>query len=411
VAKYRFVVLSTLVSVFTFLRSLLFMRTLGYGDLGQVAMVQTLAIAVGFLQGGLINGAYIQYAAHEPELNRRIVQTLSTGVLILIPIGILTIVFVYLLGFSQNIIWNGTLGFGFMAGIATLSFTWMNNSLIADEKLGLSNAINLGAAILSFLTALLSAQFGLYAALLSVLLQPLAATIGALWMEPSLRPQKLGLHRETLSLLLKLGFVPFMSGIALLASYQVERWSIAFALGPDALGHYYIVLIYSAFFGLVPSALLNVHFPRAKRALATQEKSNFTQIMRQHLYELMGYILLAVIVTVLLSDKIVGTLLPAYSSQVDLVYYSLPALLTFTLRDSASLVMYATERMRPIVTAGVATLVVFITLIVLLYYSGYFSLTAVLAAKTVAICPWTIFLFLAQRRELDRLKGIKCGVS
>jgi O-antigen/teichoic acid export membrane protein len=401
--KYRYVAVSMLVSLIAFTRNLLLMKTLDLTALGQMALMQTLVMLVGFLQVGLMNGAYIQYAARDREINRLIIQVITTGILLLVPVVALVAQAAKTFGLLTDLIWPGTLTIGLAAGIATLASTWMNNSLIADGMLAYSNLINLGAVLVSLLVAILSQHQGLTAALFAVLVQPLAVAIGALVIAPNLRPRRLGLHFETIALLFKLGFTPFISGLAVLATHQVERWSIAVALGPEELGRFYLVLMYATFFALVPSALLNVYFPPAKRAFATQEAVQLRNFVHRHLRDLLVYFLLAVLLTVLLMPTLVARFLPTFSSSTALVYYALPGLLLFTLRDSASLILFSSGQMRQLLTAGAMTFGLFCFALLLLAMTGTLSLITVIVARAVTTLPGTLLLFVVQWPQLNEV--------
>ena len=402
-SQYRYVAVTTLVSLLAFARNLLFMKTLDLVELGQITLMQTLVMLVGFVQIGLINGAYIQYAARDRDVNRRIVGVMATGVLALLPLAVLVVVVVRMTGWAETVVWPETLAIGLAAGVATLASTWMNNALVADGLLRQSNLINLGAVLLSLFVAFLSRDHGLDMALLAVLVQPLTVAVAAMLIDPNLRPRSLGLHKETLALLFRLGIMPFLGGLAVLAMYQVERWSIAVVLGPKALGQFYIVLMYSTFFGLIPVALLNVFFPQAKRAFMARDVAAMLTFVRRHRRDLLMYFGLAVLVTLLLMPPSVARFLPEFTESAALIYYALPGLVLFTLRDTASLVLFSSGQMRPLLTAGLVTLCTFGIGLLLLWLTGRFSLASVLMARAVATLPGTVLLWVMQRRQIRDL--------
>jgi O-antigen/teichoic acid export membrane protein len=402
-SKYRYVLVTALVSLLAFGRNLLFMKTLDLAALGQVALMQTLVMLVGFVQLGLINGAFIQYSARDRDMNRRIVELMTTGVLALLPVAAILVFVAGASDIVRNVLWAETLTIGLVAGIATIASTWLNNALVADGLLGQSNLINLSAVTLSLAVAFMSRDHGLTAALLSVLIQPLTVALLATAIDPNLRPRAFGIHRETLRLLMRLGFMPFIAGLLVLVMHQLERWSIAAILGPEALGHFYLVLMYSAFFGLIPGALLNAFFPQAKRAYGAQEKALLLDFVCRHLRDLLVYFLLAVVVTVLVMPWAVARFLPEFTDSQRLVYFALPGLVLFSLRDSASLVLFSSGQMRPLITAGLVTLGAYCFGLVALWAAGRFSLNSVLIARMIAIFLGTILLMVAQRRQIKDL--------
>lgn len=409
--KYRYVAVTILVSLLAFARNLFFMKSLDLASLGQVTLMTTLIMLVGYVQVGMINGAYNQYAARDREVNRRIVELMTTGVLALIPLAIIVTMALQTTGVLAHLVWPETLAFGIAAGIATLASTWMNNALIADGLLGRSNLINVAAVLTSLLAAFLSLDYGLSAALSSLMLQPLIVVLAALVLDPNLRPRSLGLHRETLRLLFRLGSMPFFAGLAVLLMYQVERWSIAAILGSEALGKFYIVLMYTTFFALIPAALMNVYLPPAKRAYVARETRLLMDNVRHHQRDLLAYFLLAVLVTVLLMPPAVERFLPKFTDSAALVYYALPGLVLFTLRNTASLVLYSSGQMRPLLVAGVVTLSLFCVGLTVLWVVGHFSLASVLVARMLATLPGTVLLVVAQRRQLNDMGPARCAHS
>lgn len=399
---YVYVIVNTLVSVIAFGRNVLFMKTLGLGDVGQVAMMQTIVMLVGFVQVGTINGAYILFAERKTDQTQRIVNILTWGVA-----GLAALAGVGVLmgagGLFAPLIAPESLIIGCFAGLATLASTWMNNLLIAKGALGRSNIVNVIAVSASLGVAILSADLGLSAALVSILLQPLLVACGALAIERDVRPSASRPEAQTLRQLLRLGLMPFLGGLMTLASYQLERWSIAIVLGQEALGNFYLVMMYMSFFGLIPVALLNVSFPRALRALQAGELDEFARIRRRHMAEILSYGVFALVGTLWLLSLVVERVIPEYGSAVALTFLMFPVVLVFTLRDSASLVLYSMKKTRPILVSGLILVGSYAVLLMGAALTGLFSLENVVILRGVAVGLSTAHLFWARRASLRGL--------
>lgn len=402
--KYRYILVTTVVSLLAFARNLLFMKTLDLASLGQIALMQTLVMLVGFVQIGLINGAFIQYAARDPAVNRRIVDLMATGLLLLLLVAAVAVAAARLAGINTNVLWPQTLTIGVAAGIASLASTWLNNALIADGQLGRSNLINLFAVVLSLAVALLSRSNGLTFALLAMLIQPLTVALAAMAFDRTLRPRTIRFDGEMVHLLLRLGFTPFISGVFVLAMHQIERWSIAAVLGSNALGQFYIVLMYATFFALIPAALMNVFLPQARRAFAAKESKLLTELVRLHLRDLIVYFALALLITLLIMPPALKQFLPEFSKHRSLVYYALPGLVLFTLRDTGSLVLFSTGRMQPLLVAGLAMLMTFGVSLLVIWLAGRFSLVSVLVARAGASLLGTALLLAAQQQQIKQIR-------
>lgn len=405
--KYRYVLMTTLVSLLTFSRNLLFMKTLNLADLGQLAIMQTLVMLVGFVQLGLINGAYIQYSAHDASVNRRIVDMLGSSMLLLIPFGIGMYALIATSNTFHQIIELQTLAFGLAAGLATLTSTWLNNALVADSLLGTSNRVNLGAVLLSLLLAIFSRHLGLTLALISIMVQPILVVLLVLIIRPELRPQKLYFDRSTFMLVIRLGATPFLGGLAALAMTQVERWTIAIELGSTVLGQFYPVIMFTTFFTLIPAALLNVHFPQAKRAHAAGEFEQFKKIARMHVRDIAVYFLITAIALVLLAPKVVAYLLPGDADATYLLYWALPGLFLYNLRDSASLVLFSTSKIKPLLATSATTLILFSGTLLALSMTGRLSLVSILIGRAFAILPGTCYLIYVKRYQIGNLMDVR----
>ena len=319
-SSYVYVVINTVVSLLAFGRNLLFMNSLGLAEVGQIALMQTIVMLVGFAQGGLISGTFILWAGGDVVLNRRMADVLFVGKAVL---GVLLICGLAIVGpdVLAPIVNPETLLIGLAAGLATLASTWMNNALVADQKLRQSNLLNVVAVLMSLGLAILTLETNsLMLALGAIALQPLLVALGAMLLDTLARPRIVRPDPDTLRRMLAIGVRPFLGSLSLLLVYQIERWSIAGTMGPEALGRYFIVILYMTFFLLVPTALMNVNFPRASRALAAGETDSFRQIIRRHMAELAIYAGLALLIKLALLSLVLDTFLPNFTGTESLVY-------------------------------------------------------------------------------------------
>jgi len=380
--RFGYVAANVFISGLGFLRNVLFMRLMGQGDLGQIALMQTISMSVGLLQFGLINGGYRIYASGDPITNRRVNNNVFTSLTFLAALLLIGLLVAGQTGLpAGSPIHFETVVFGIATGIATLSSTWTNNTLVAEGRLGLSNFINLGAAIGSLLVAVFAGKMGLHLALLAVLIQPVVVTVLALMLNPAIRPRP-SLGNKILRELLALGFFPFCTGVLTLVNMQVERWFIIFDMGAEPLGRYYIVMIYAMIFSLVPVSFLNLYFPKAIRAYEAGNQNVFFGIVRRHLNALLLYIVALAVLTGLLLGWALNTFLVNFSGQERLVFLSLPGLVALTFFDSAALVLQSTRRMLPIFLFGAIALIVNTALLAGAVAIGKLSLEFAAIAKS-----------------------------
>jgi O-antigen/teichoic acid export membrane protein len=381
--RFIYVGANVFISALGFLRNVLFMRMMGQGDLGQIALMQTISMSVGLLQFGIINGGYRIYASGDPTKNRLVnnnVFACLTFLAVILLVGILALGQTSLLRGTS--IHFETIVFGVASGIVSLSSTWTNNTLVAEGRLSLSNLINLGAASASLMVASLAGEMGLHLALIAVLAQPLVVTVLALIFNPSIRP-RLALRKKILGEILLLGFSPFCAGVLTLVNMQIERWFITVEMGTESLGKYYIVMIYSTIFSIVPASLNNVFFPRAMRAYEMKEKVMFWKIFRRYLLALVVYVASLSVLTMIMMGWALNAYLMNFKGQEILIFLALPGLAAMTCFDSAALVFQSTRKMLPIFLFSFISLVISVILLGGAVATNRFSLECASIAKSV----------------------------
>lgn len=388
--KYLYVVATVLISGLGFARNFVFMQFLGLGDVGQIALMQTIVMLIGFVQIGLINGGYRIYAIGDSD-QKKVNDVLFSYLLIAI-IALTLIVWLSLVFLQSPEVKGLTVSIGAAAGMATLASVWLNNTLIAHGKLMVSNAVNLIAVTVSFIVGIIAVPHGLWAALLAILIQPLGMVILVLVFQRKMRPTQFIIDFELSKRILKLGFMPFFTGILLLGSYQIERWSVVSVLGSDALGLFYLAILYTTIFVLVPVALLNLYYPSAIRAFEAKNLPEFKRIVKRHFLELLIYFALSMLITLSLLHYTLANYLPLYLDSEYLVYLAIPGLLAFSLGDVASLILLSIRWMRPLVIWGGIVLATDAIILMVLYKTDQFTLEMVVLAKTAAFILGFIYL-------------------
>lgn len=400
--RYRYVFLNTAISLIAFVRNVMFMRTLGIEDLAQVSLMQTLVMLIGFIQIGMLNGAFVAMAAKDDEKDRRVVDLVWTALVFLVVV-ITVGVAAGLAGLRPLVVAPSTLVIGGIAGAATLGSTFVSNALIAHGDLDRANAIGLGAVLASLALGLIGAPHGLIFALFAVLAQPLLVMVGAVLSTGKLRPSALSFDEPEARNLLRMGAPIFSGTIFLLLSYQLERWAIVFDLGEAALGHFYLVMMYMNFFVLLPASILNLHFPPALRALKAGSVAEFRSHTRRHMRDLFAYLMVAGLLTYFVMPTLLREALPQFSNDAYLVYLVFPAMTLFVLRDTTALVFLATKQTDAFIVGSAVFFASYSIGLALLILSATFSLERLLIARGVAAIASLIVATFLCRKSLARL--------
>jgi len=399
-----YVIANVVVSAIGFFRNILFMRTLDHGDLGQVAMLQTIVVVVGFVQLGLLNGGYRLYVGADSSNAAQINNTVMTNIA---SIGVLLLpaVSLWLLigGIHIPNVATGTLLFACVIGVVTMGSTWVNNTLIAQARLGTSSAVNLCASTASFLVALAHGPDKLQLALFALLLQPICVLVLTLVIHAPSRPN-IAVDATLTRKIIEIGFAPYCAAIVALTNFQIERWFIVVKLGSDAMGTYYLTVVYSTIFTLLPISLLNLFYPKTVSAFDRRDKTRFDFLIRKHLLVICAYLGTTVVLTCALLSWALDHYLKAYAGQQNLVYLALPGLIAYVLFDNVVLILQSAKKMLNIFLFTLIALAV--NVVALAWASESDALTLELAATfksfsfTVAAMVIVADLYIRRRRLL-----------
>lgn len=395
-----YVIANVAASAFGFLRNILFMRTLDHGDLGQIAMLQTIVVVVGFVQLGLINGGYRLYAGADASSGAQINNAVMTN---LASLSLLLLSAVFMLqfigGFSIPNVKSKTLLIGCFIGVAMMGATWVNNTLIAQGKLDISSVVNLSASAISLLVAIAPVPDKYEMALLAFFMQPICIFVLALFIHPTSRPS-IAIDGKLTRKIIEIGFAPYCAAIVALTNFQIERWFIVAELGSDAVGVYYLSIVYWTIFTLVPISLLNLFYPKTVSAFDRRDKKIFNSLVRNHLAVLLCYIFTVVSLTYLFLPWVLENYLRTYADQQRLVYLILPGLIAYVLFDNAVLILQSTKKMLSIFLFAVIALGLNIVTLVwaTILHGLTLELAAILKSVSFVVAAFIIAVDLYIRR-------------
>lgn len=325
-------------------RSYVAMRVLGYAELGQVALLQSLAMFVGVMQFGVINGGYRLLCGAQSAGAPAVNDTVWT--ILLLIAAACAMVGLMLPLWSDDAAVLLALELGLLAGVGTLLRNWLTSNLTAGQRLRQLNRDSLLAALLSLSALLFVPLAPLQACLASILIQPLAFVALAMWHEPALRPKAFRLDRELTRKLLSSGFVVFLTSLFLQANLQVERWYVTETIGLEALGHLYLAILFVNLFQILPSSLDGLFLPRLVRAHEAGQALLIRLDLRRLLALLALYCLLSAAAVGLLAVPVLEWLLPKYVQDLPYLWWVLPGLVVYTLSSPFAIVFNVLIRYR-----------------------------------------------------------------
>lgn len=324
-----FVVVNVAVNLVFLGRSYLTMQVLDYRQLGLAALLQSIVLLIGLTHLGFLNGGYRMLCSSSEEEARRVNNLTFT---LLAGIGIAAAV---VMSVSLPFISTGDARLvtvlGATGGVVSLVRTWMTNHMIARGALARLNRINLWSALASMAPLALIPVAPLAACLAAVVMQPVAFVLTAAVLDRSVLPSRLELSGHLTRMVLQTGFVIFLTGVFLQVNVQLERWYITGFLGIEALGHFYLAILFVTLFQMVPNALDQIFLPPIVRAHAAGDGDGVSRGLRQFFLVEGAYCLVAAIALAFLAQPVISLLLPKYLP--DLLYVNLvaPGLILFTL--------------------------------------------------------------------------------
>lgn len=404
--KIWYVIINILVSTVGFARSFMFMKWLDMNALGIISLVQTIIMFLGLFQIGLLNGGYRIFALDKVEEQKNINNLLFTYIGILSCISMLFWL-VLVASDTQIIISNDLMLVSLICGLFTLTMNWLTNTLIGKRLIKSINDINLISALCSVVLLPLVALMGTYGAVIVLTSQPLIFIIITLIKHKELRPTQLYFNIKEVKRVLSFGFIPFISGISILVNLQIERWSIAEFLSVEALGQFYLLFLYITLFMLVPNSINSIFFPIGIKSFEDKDYTRFKEITKRYTLVILLYMAVVLGFTFLMLQPMVDMIFPNHSSNTIYVYYAIPGIILTVLCGPISLVMNAMVILRPMLLAGVASIVTNIVLIFGFDYFGYLDLVTMTFIKNLVSLSSFIFyaIFIIQNRRIFKLRN------
>lgn len=397
--SFFFIAINVFVAFLGFIRSFAFMKFFDFSELGLITLINTSVMLVGFFQLGLINGAYRIVALQESESNVKVNNVIFSYFTLLF----FALIVISSIGFILSLFTDLSLVLLVISiGILTLITNWLTNSLIGSREYGKLNAANFLSAFASLLCLVLAYFYGLWGAIISLLIQPLLFILITFLTNKITIPTKFDIDFKYIRYILNFGFIPFLSGIFVLIYAQIERWSINFFLGSEALGKMYMVFLVATLWVLVPSSILNLFFPKAIKFYSDNDLTNFNKIIRKNAIVTLIYCIVVSLLIIVLLQPIVSFIFPKHQSFVFLVVIGLPGLIFRTLSDPIALYLNSIVKLKPIFWSDVLALIIYFLSILILLSLKLFSLTNFVVCFNVYFIFKFIYLFISYFKLRDK---------
>ena len=372
IPRYGFVATTILSSVATFIKSFFFMDILSKGELGKLALFQSVIIFVTFLQIGILHGGY-RLISLSILRQKRVNNAVATYLFILF---FLLLICFLIARFLFNIDWIWLIGV--FIGLASLFSGWNSNMHIALGRTNKISLITLCSIILSLCLIPSLYALSFYGAVLVIALQPVLISLFSYIFNKDFN-LKISFNNKFklyFYYCIKIGFIPFITSVLHYINLQIERWIIGADLGIVELGNYYLVFVYVSFFSLIPGAIGTLNFPKLMKLIAPNNniKKKLIREFKFYYLELVSFLVLMFFATFYLLPIIVDELIPQFSSGVQYVYIVFYGLVFFTLIDPISFIINAKLHYRELVQIYIFSVLMSIICYWYIYSNGIGSL-------------------------------------
>lgn len=402
--RYGYLAITLLNSAVTFLKSYLFMDFLGKEQLGYIALFQSMIMLANFLQIGVIYGGY-RLISFSINRQRRVNDAVVTYLAILF---VCAIVILLISSFFTplNWFWIG----GFLIGLVSLWNNWISNMHIALGRTTKLSILMLISLTLSFIAIPLLYINPLLGAITLIALQPIFFVILSYLSNKDFGFTFKLKNWIYLRLTIKLGFIPFLTGILHYINLQVERWVIGFDLGVKALGEYYLVFVYVGLFAIIPSALGTLNFPTFMKALSntSNKGQTFYGIFKVYYLELIIYLIVMTFGTFCVMPWIINLILPMHNAGVHYVQIVFFGLLLFTLIDPISFVINAKLHYKALIMIYLGSVLVSLLTYCFIYFNKMgslinYSYVNVLFYSSITI-GYLLYFFILGKKSLKNVE-------
>lgn len=391
-SSFIFIAINILVAFLGFVRSFAFMKFFDFKELGIITLVSTAAALIGFFQIGLINGGYRIIALQDKDLRIKTNNVVFSFFGVLLIALFLGSIVGYFLGWFSNVLILIVVN---VLGIGMLVNNWLTNTLIGGSEFKRLNIANASSALASLLCLVLAYYFGLYGALISLVIQPLLFVLLVFTTDHKELPTKFDFDLKHIKYILSFGFIPFVSGIFFMLYQQIERWGVNLFLGPEALGKMYLVFLMTTLFLLIPTSINSLFFPRSVKLFSDGENMLLKKLINQYFLILILYCSICIILTVLIFPSLIEFVFPNHYLYINLVFILLPGLVFRCLCDPIGLLLNSMVKLKPILYSDIISTVFYCLMIAVLSIMNVFSLENIVICYVLYSLVKLIYLFVA----------------
>lgn len=391
-SKALFVIINILVSFITFGKSFLFMRYLPESGLGVIMLFNSIIALFGLFQIGLLNGGHRILSIDANHEDYQGVNNTNFSYVVYLTASLILIAIFYFLFHEGDVLLSVL---AIIAGGFSLLKNWYSNVLVARKQLREINILNLVSALVSLGFAISIFYIGEIGAILAISSIHVAFVLLFIIRMKNYRPLSLRIDFRHFKAMIAFGFVPYLSGIIIVLTNQIDRIIIAERLSLEDLGQLYLSSIFLHAFTLLPVNLTQLFGPDAINSYSKRNIKRTKLVTIRLFFILAVYSLLAFIAVRLLGEIVISYIFPDKIGQLVYLYILLPGFICVVLAKPFMFYLYAALNLRPIFYSNLFSLGSYILILLLLIVFNNFSLVTVTYAKSIQsaiVLFFTLFL-------------------
>jgi O-antigen/teichoic acid export membrane protein len=369
--KQLYIISTIVLSFLGFVRSIFFVKIFSFTELGIITVVLTGTLFIAFFQIGVINGGYrIVSLQNESAINKVTNVVFSYFLFIIIVLFLALMVGIFFINTDKA----GIFFIVILLGVIQLVNNWVSNILIGNYDYFVLSISNFISSLTYLLNIAFAFYFGLPGAIIGMILQP-TIFIGIVYLnKKSAFPTKLDFDLKYFKHILYYGFIPFLTGIFFLLQIQIERFSINLLGGAEFLGKMYLYFLLTYLWGLLPSVINNLYFPKSIQAFNSGNYNEFKRLFNGYMLIVFGYSVICFLGISILMPILVPLYIDKYTPYISLVLMAIPGLTFKILSDPFVLYFYSLNNQRPILLSDISSLSIYVIALIALFVVGKMNL-------------------------------------
>jgi O-antigen/teichoic acid export membrane protein len=399
--KVSFIGITLFINVIRFLKSFVFMKYLELNELGILTIISAVMGLFSIMQLGLLNGGYRIFSVNDPD-KWKANNTIYSYFFVLLTAMLIGIMCYFLSG-NLTIVKLAFVLLGCLMGMLALLNNWNRNLLVAEGDFNNINKIEIISTLISILLLVSVVFYNLYGALLVIFSKELVFYLTTIFKKRHYLPRKFILKYNDIKWILTFGLLPFLSGIVTMMSTQVETWCIAGFLNTEALGKFYLPMLYIKLFLLIPVAVNRIYFPTIMR--------NFVKGMFQEAkYTLKKYFVInavvsvtAIVISFLFMHDVIKRFIPIHLIAIPYIWALIPGLVIFTLTQPLKLIFNGAVKQVPFLWSSGISLIFESGILFGLGFLGTLTLYKVAIIKSLAYIVFSVVLWLIYIKQKKSL--------